>query len=196
MANQVEIANIALSQVKAHAIESFDESSTEAEVVNRIYSIARDACLSDVAPRWARKQSLLSELTEEVSGWDYVYSYPADCLEAIEIYNSAKVNDEDKIPFEIASASSGNASIILTDEAEAELIYTAKITNTGVYDFLFVEALIWKLSSYLAIPLKGDDRLQASCAKAYSAAVGIAKAKTKNEGWRMPDSSSSFVRAR
>ena len=84
MANQVEIANIALSQVKAHAIESFDESSTEAEVVNRIYSIARDACLSDVAPRWARKQSLLSELTEEVSGWDYVYSYPADCLEAID----------------------------------------------------------------------------------------------------------------
>lgn len=196
MANQLEICNLALSQVKGGFIESLTESSREAEIINRIYDLARDSTLTDVAPRFARKQVALALSTDTVTGWSFVYAYPADCLDAIEIYNEASAKDEDKIPFEIAAGSALNTKVILTEQELAELIYTAKVTNTSVYDNLFTEALAWKLASYLAMPLKGDDKLRAQTGQAYSIAVGIAKSKTKNEGWREADTSNAFTKAR
>lgn len=196
MANSVEIANLGLSQVKGGFIESLTEDSREAQICNRIYEICRDAALADVAPQWARKQVALAVLTEEVNGFDYVYAYPNDCLDAIAIYNEASTAAIDRLDFEMGVSADGNTKLILTQYEEAELIYTAKVTNTALYDLLFVEALAWKMASYLAIPLKGDDKLQVSAAQAYTLAVARAKAKTKNEGHKAPELSSSFQRAR
>ncbi len=196
MANQVEICNLALRQVKGGRIESITESSTEAETLRDIYEICRDSALTDISPRWARKQAALALLTETVSGFDYVYQYPADCLRADKIYNSASDSEEDRLPFEIGTNAAGTAPVIMTMIEEAELIYVAKITTTAAYDFLFVEALAWKLAMYLAMPLKGDDKLQAQAARAYAGAVGMAKSNTRNEGHVAPEVTSSFVRAR
>jgi hypothetical protein len=196
MANQVELINLGLSQIKVAPIEALTERSPQAIHVNRIYDIARDATLADVAPKWAKKQEALSESTDEVTGYDYVYTYPAGCLKDLEIYNPAKQNEADTLAYDVGLSASGNSKVILTNYAEAELIYIVRVTNTGVYDMLFVEALALKIALLSAMPLKGDKALLEGMSQAYARAVGNAKAYTRNQGYKVPDASNSFTAAR
>jgi hypothetical protein len=158
--------------------------------------MARDATLADVAPKWARKQLALSLLTEEVTGYDFVYAYPSDCLKDLEIYNPAKTKESDTLEYEIGISESANDKVILTNYEDAELIYVVKVTNTAVYDILFAEALAWKIAALSAIPLKGDEKLAQLVGRGYTIAVGTAKAQTRNAGYRKPDTSNSFKDAR
>lgn len=196
MPSKIEIINYGLSQIRCAAIESISEASVQAIHVNRIYDMARDATLADVSPKWARKQAALAELTQEVTGYSYVYAYPADCLKDIEIYNPAKVNQSDTLEYDIGISDSGNDKVILTQYEAAELIYTIKVTNTGVYDVLFAEALSMKIAAVSAVPLKGDSKLAELAANTYLRAVGNAKASNRNSGYKSPDESNSFTDAR
>jgi hypothetical protein len=196
MPSKIEIINYGLSQVRVASIESLVETSPQAIHVNRIYDMARDATLSDVAPKWARKQAPLALLTEEVSGYDFVYAYPADCLRDIEIWNPAKVNQIDTLEYDLGISESGADKVILTNYEQAELIYTIKVTNTGVYDILFAEALAMKIAALSAVPLKGDDKLAQMAASTYLRAVSNAKVGTRNSGYKKPDESNSFRDAR
>ncbi len=196
MANQIELINLGLSQIKVAAIESLTELSPQAIHVNRIYDIARDVTLADVAPKWATKQEALSESTDEVTGYDFVYNYPAGCLKDIEIYNPAKVNQIDTLAYEVGLSASGNSKTILTNYADVELIYVVKVTNTGVYDMPFVMALAMNIAALSAMPLKGDKPLFEAMSQAYVRAVGNAKAHTRNAGYKPPDASNSFTSAR
>ncbi len=196
MPSKIEIINYGLSQIRTAAIESISEASVQAIHVNRIYDMARDATLCDVSPRWARRQAALTELTETVSGYSFVYAYPADCLKDIEIYNPAKTKQSDTLEYEIGISANGNDKVILSQYEAAELIYTIKVTNTGVYDILFAEALAMKIAALSAIPLKGDSGLAALVARTYLQAVGNAKVGTRNSGYKKPDESNSFRDAR
>jgi hypothetical protein len=116
MANQIEVINLGLSQIKVAPIESLTEQSPQAIHVNRIYEMARDACLSDIAPKWARRQGALSLLDdEEVTGYDFIYDYPADCLKDLEIYNPNKVNESDTLEYDLGLNAAGTRKVILTN---------------------------------------------------------------------------------
>ena len=79
MASEIEICNLALSNIRAGSINSFTEGSLQAQQCNLKYSILRNRVLKE---SWGfnHKIRALSVLTTEVFNWVYAYQYPTDCL--------------------------------------------------------------------------------------------------------------------
>lgn len=86
---------------------------------------------------------------------------------------------------------------ILTDQENAELIYTAQVTTTTLFDPMFVEALSYALAVKLAQPLKADKALKKELEQKYEYVVTRAKAVSANESYKKPDNSgNSYVDVR
>lgn len=213
MPSAVQICNVGLSRVKGtNLIQSLTDNSREAKLCNVHFAIARDSCLAEIDWPFARRQTAMNALTETWSGYTYVYKQPVDCITAREIYNpaiSSSIIDPrvcptvevsnaqtQRIPFDKGLSSTGNFAVILTNIANAELIYTAQITNEAQFPPVFADALGWRLAAELAIPLTGDVAKQQQLMKTYAAILGIAKARASNEEVTQPSSFSNFASAR
>lgn len=196
MANEIDICNIALSRAGAGSIESLTEKTREARACKLHLDLARDSALRDHDWEFARKQASLALLTETVEGWSYVYAYPADCIAAREIFNSAKVGEEDRVPFEVGMSSTGNTRVILTNQASAALIYTSKVTNPVLFDPIFSDALAWRLAAELAVPLRGETSLQQAFMRTALGVINSAKAVGANERHHTPAGNGSLVASR
>lgn len=196
MANTLDICNLALSHVAAYPIQSLDERTKEARECKRLYSVARDAMLE--AHDWgiARKQAALALLDEEVSGWDYVYAWPTDCIVPRKIYDPSEVAGSTPIKFEFRVNEDLNRRVIVTNEEDAELIYTAKITDANLFTSMMVDALGFRLASDLAIPLRSDSKLQVSMLNQFLARVTAAQASSANAEEKPPETISDFQKAR
>jgi hypothetical protein len=208
MASEVSMCNLALSHIGLDSIESLTERTKAAQECDRLYDFVLDATLRDHDWGFARKQVVLALLAETRSGWDYVYAYPTDCVAARGIYNPSSSagtsydseTDEYKkygdVSYEIGSNATGSARVVLTNQASAELIYTAKISNANVYDAAFIESFALHLASYLSIPLKRDTKLKQMLLQEYRLKLGQAQEASAGEGHKDPDNSSSFTRCR
>lgn len=114
---------------------------------------------------------------ETYSGWTYSYFYPDDCLIARAIYNqSMRVTRYEcgynyvgsvfsyptsPVPFTIVSSTTKDSKYIVTNEADAELMYTAKITDVTMFPTTFSDALAWAIAERLSISLTNSTEMQA-----------------------------------
>lgn len=94
--------------------------------------------------------------TERVSlaPWSYEYLLPNDCLRVRQILQN--VGGASAVPYALSGDTddAGNAvKVILTNQPQAVLIYTARITDTDMHDPEFEEALVYALGSKLAMAL-------------------------------------------
>src|SRR5205823_5041731 len=98
------------------------------------YANARDALLEMLDWPFARRHAVLAALTLTRTGWAYVYSLPGDCLAPRRLATGIRPEPVDaRIPFDIeGDASIGTNRILLTDQAAAELIYTANTPNAAI----------------------------------------------------------------
>lgn len=162
-----DICNVALSKLgETKFIDSLTANTNNARVANLLYEPSRDALLEMVPWPFAERNVVLGELFNATddstnvllanSGWGYVYALPTDCLCPRYIETGLPNPAEDqKIPFKLRDSAS-NGVVLLTNEEDAELVYTRKVTETGKFSPLFVEALAWKLAYEFtfAIPVK------------------------------------------
>lgn len=192
MASEVQICNLALSQLGAYKIESLSESTEEARQCNLHYDNVRDSVLSAHAWDFATKQLTLALLTDTYEGYDYAYSYPNDCLVAREIYSDS----DTKIKFEIIADSDLTSKVIITDEEDAVLIYTARVTDPNMYSPLFVNALSLALASTIVQPLKKDPALFNKLYNQYIATISSAKTMDAHEGYVEQPETCDFIDAR
>jgi hypothetical protein len=193
--SEVAICNEALSHIGAYSITSLTEQSKEARQCNILYASARDQALRDFPWNFAEKRvalALLSSVTP--TGYDYAYAYPPDCLKAREIYNS--VTGGEKIDFIINAAADGKSKMILTDEEDAILIHTMRITNTEVFDGTFKKALGYLLASELAWPITKKASIQGAMLEIYSSIISTAKAGNASEGRDSQEVDNPFIAAR
>lgn len=182
MASDIGICNMALSHLgDAANVSDFNEGSMQADQCRTFYPIARDVCLEmgewDFATRRIQP-ALISN--PPPSSWLYAYALPADCLKALAVFG---VSTDERItqPFIIESASDGTR-VLYTNQVNAILRYTLKITDTSQFSPLFEDAVGWLLASYLSGPIiKGDQGIQAGRA-AYSTFLGqLGNAKSSND---------------
>jgi len=150
MNSTTEIANAALIEVGASAITNLDsDTTTHGDIVRRWYSHTRDAMLRQYTWNFAlARQALSQDATGPPFEFTYSYSLPTNpyCLRALEMYNSmAKWKVEGRK--------------LLTDDASVNLKYISRVTNVVDFDDLFTEALIFRLASNIAIPIKRDKEL-------------------------------------
>lgn len=207
MANEIQIANLALSRLGGYRIQSFSDATKEAREASLHYPLMRDSVLEDHDWDFARKRTLLALLATTYTGWAYAYQYPIDCLVARSIISSVDANgisqfsEETGLPsagkaeYEVISNAAMNSRVILTDKASAELVYTGKVTDANMFSPLFVNALAWRLASDLAIPLKGKADLHNSLYALYTAELSKAKASMANQGFSAPDQTFQQSRA-
>jgi hypothetical protein len=160
MATQVEICNEALTHIGAkNLITSISEQSKEASRLNAVWNRARDNVLQRHRWNFAKKQVALAIVSGvEVSGWDYVYAYPTDCVTPRELWQEDVTGDP--IAFASAISADSDARYVLTNQESAELIYTARITQIATYSPPFCTVLAWELADMVCMPLTADLELK------------------------------------
>ena len=215
MASEVEICNMALSNIRAGSINSLDESSLQAQQCKLKYPFLRDMLLRDVPWNFAHKVGVLALLTDDLFNWVYAYQYPSDCLYINNlILNFEEFGDtgdgvtrarhiEDiytpdlgrQVKYEIQNVD-GN-KVIAANEPELRISYRKKVTDPDLFDTLFIQAFAQLLASELAIPVVGAEvgrKLKSDALKLYESYLLEATATTKNESY-VPPVESDFINA-
>lgn len=191
MASVTDIYNQALANLGVtRYVSDTTDQTLEAEVCNQWYEQVRDELLRSADWPFARRRVTLALVADGPGHWEYQYRYPSDCLflRALVVDGVRNPRTDQRTEFEVAS--DATARVIWTDMESASAVYTKRITDTTVFDPLFVSALAWGLSARIAMPLSVDSRLSQMASQQYSLAVQRALAAAFNEGYQaQPDPS-------
>lgn len=219
MASDVDICNLALAAIGTRSsISALDEGSTESNACALQYTVARDAVLGGVHWNFARKQALMAVLKDASLGqsvpppWNYEYAYPSDCLQGRYVMPQLAATGggvPGTVPVQsIASApvyflvgsdtdSNGNdQNVILTNQPQAILVYTKRITNPSLFGPDFVDAFAYYLASRICIALTGDKGLARGMFDMADKLVKAAQTSNGNEGITVIDSVPDWIRVR
>lgn len=202
MPSETSICNAALFHLGVDPITSLSATTKPARACNAIYEDTRDEVLRAHEWPFATKRQALATLSEDYVGWEYAYSMPSDCLKAQKLYdastgdNTSKYEPAASIPYEIALSTTGNKRVLLTDQSDAILIYTAAVTSPPLFGDDFVKALAFVLASKLAMPLKQDRNLMLTYTSMFETAIARAQAIARNESNRRSRSVETILESR
>jgi hypothetical protein len=189
------ICNQALAHIKKPFIASLSEQSKAATYCNFLYPKARDFVLQDHDWGFAERRVYGAEITGvEPVGYEYAYEFPADALKIRRIYQ--EVDGADPIKYIIQAQESLEDKMVITDQYQAILIFTAKIENTNMFSAAFETALSWKLAADLAMPMTGSKQIEAATLQVYQAYIGRAQTLDANESNEIIEVDNPFIAAR
>lgn len=176
MASVVDICNLALSHLGDSAtVSSIDppEGSAQAEHCARFYPTARDVVLEAHDWTFATRRVALAQSGTPPSAWAYAYALPASCIRVLAVLDPAATSDQDTQDFV------EEGGYLYTNQADAVVKYTTRVTDTTKFSPSFTEALAWLLASYLTGPvLKGDKTSKEWALRMYN--ISLASARTFN----------------
>lgn len=177
MASAIDICNLALAHIGDEAtVASLDppEGSAQASHCARFYPMARDSLLEAHTWNFAVRRAVLAEVANTWTQWQFAYAKPADCLRVISVLPSDGYDDYEANVSEntvsdlniggflapqkyVIELNDNSASVILTNQEDAIVRYSAFVTDTTKFSPLFVQVLSWNLAAMLAGPvIKGD----------------------------------------
>lgn len=193
--SEVDVYNLALDCVgNTEPLANTTDNTKAARVCRRWYPVALEATLKDIPSFTTKAVPLALVAGASFPGYEYVYRYPSDCLQARQITNAdgSRLRWYEyapgyqyvlwlppKIPYEISM--DANGKLILTDLIDAYLVYTARITAVGLFDTLFVNALAMRLAYHIAVPMALDPKQIPGIWTMYRAARGEARRSSLNE---------------
>ena len=208
MSSEVEVCNLALSNIRAGSINSFNEGSVQAQVCKLKYPILRDRCLREIPWQFNHKIRALASVTTEIFNWSYAYSYPADCLKirrlvgsfeelpagssnvASRLLDSRVIPLKDirrQIPYEVFNFD--DSKVIGSDQPDLRIDFAAKVTNPNLFSDDFIMALSHLLSSELAVPIVGAElgrALRSDSLQLYKSYLASAIATDQNDQYFTP----------
>ncbi len=138
--SEVEICNLALLSIGAEAIESLTDTTDRAVLCRHFYPSCRDELLTVMQPQAAIKRSLLAGTTTPISGWDYAFTLPTDCLQPLDI-------DDETVSWAVE----GNT--IVTNSTPIYLRYVSRLEDVTKYPSTFARTLLAYLSARLTYPI-------------------------------------------
>lgn len=216
MASEVDICNLALSNVRGGSINSLDEPSLQAQQCKLKYPIVRDMLLSDFTWGFNKGIKSLAELSDvDLFNWAYAYQYPSDCLHVVKLIpnfeqfsqsdgalRSRRIEDlyghdlDMQIKFEVFNESNGK--VIAANEQQLRIVYRKKVTDPNLFDNLFLQAFSSMMSAELAVPIVGVEAgrpLRQDALTMYKHFIQSAAAKNANEQYTEPQES-EFITVR
>lgn len=201
MASVVDICNLALARLGDEAtVASIDppEGSAQAEHCQRFYPIARDALLEMHDWSFATSRARLALLSgADTWEWQYAYAEPANVVRVLAILADDGSATDDPQPFD--RESTGTATKILTDQAEAVARCTFRVTDPNRFPPLFTDSLAWLLASMLAKPVvKGEAgiNLEKACMQQFMLRVSEAKVSDARQRHVKPTHTPGWISAR
>ena len=217
MSSEVEICNLALSNIRAGSINSLTEGSIQAQICKLKYPILRDRCLREIPWQFNHKIRALAPVVTDIFNWAYAYSYPVDCLKIRRLvgsYEELPAGSADvasrlldsrvlpnkgyrrQIPYEVFNFD--DAKIIGSDQPDLRIDFAAKVTDPNLFSDDFIMALSHLLSSELAVPIVGAElgrALRNDSLQLYKQYLASAIATDQNDQYLEP-SESDFVTIR
>lgn len=148
--------------------------------------------------------------------WQYEYAYPANCIKARYVVPSNSNGTLSipifSVPLEAGVFVNGAAvrfntaqgkdlsnnpiRVILTNQANAILTYTAQTTDLNLWSKDAIMALSLVLAAYITPTLSGDKKLQANLFASARDRVTTAEVKDANEGLTIQDSTPDWMSIR
>ena len=209
MASEVEICNLALSNIRAGSINSLTESSLQAQVCKLKYALMRDRCLK---VGWDFNRTIVPLASVEVTiyNWAHAYSYPVNCLKILRIIPEYEKITGDtsvvsrlidtqilpitshrrQLPYEVFNFN--NVKVIGCNETTLHIDYAIKVEDPNLFSDDFILALSHLLSSEIAIPLVGVEKgrlLRSDEVQLYDTYITAAAADDSNDGHLEPTES-------
>ena len=200
LSTDVDIANAALALCgHKRQITDFAENNPEAVMAGLMFAQARDALLSDVEWAFATRRIILTPpLDSTRSNWNYAYDLPGDLLvdRGIVVAGVRQPVISQRIPYAIEMNDDATGQILVTDEPEPELIYTARVEDPMLYPVYFTDALVARLATDMVVPLSID--IQAGRILAEMAEYRFRRAVAMNNrvGEPGPEPESQFITIR
>ena len=178
MATEVSICSNALRRLGDDPITSLTDDTERARLCNAFYTDARDACLRSHPWNFAITRASLARLSDAPAyGFNYQYSLPTNpyCLRVLEMEYSDQI-------FKVENVAT-HGRVLLTDEGTANILYIARITDTTLFDPMFVDVLTAKLSLDLAYPVTNSMQVQQQMQKLYQTKHSEARSIDGQEGF-------------
>lgn len=174
MATDIDLVNQALSHIGNRAnVSSIDppDGTVEANWAARFYRTAVYRALAREDWSFARTRAALgAEDLPAGTVWRYAYGVPSDCVQPRRVLTGDQTQYEDD-----TAAYEREGSMLLTNQADAVLIYTRAITDATKFTPLFGDTVALDLAAYLAGPiLKGSEGVNAA-SKLRQAAAQVAR---------------------
>lgn len=203
--SDAQICTVALARVgEKQPIDSLNATTSSARLCKAIYELARDAALEEFPWPFATRRALLAVLADEATdaaartGWAYTYSLPADCLAprylVTGLEGTENVDPSLQPAFEVED-DAVEGRVLVTNQEDAELVYTVRQDNPGKFTPLFCDALAWRIAYELALSLPVKAPLAQMCWQMYQVKVQEAAAATFKHMKESPATPAS-VRAR
>ena len=212
MTSEIEICNLALSNIRAGSINSFDESSLQAQVCKLKFALMRDRCLRDTVWNFNRTIKALALINVDIYNWAYAYSYPINCLKIHRIIpnyeemtgDGAVISRETlpisgnrrQIPYETFNFN--NVKVIGCNDTSLHIDYAMKIENTNLFSDDFVIAFSHLLASEIVISLVGVEKgrqLRSDSVELYQEYIRSAIASDMNDTY-LQATESEYVTSR
>ena len=172
----VDIANLALTELGADTILALDEDSVNARRVNSVYAMIRDEVLRAHPWSFAIKRYYLPTIaTTPLFEWQYAYQIPTDCLRVIDVYDKDGYSIDDESTSPPADRWVKEGSQILSDDTELYLKYIGRITDAAAFDAAFITAFAARLASELCYPITNSASLTKSLMDIYDVKLRRAK---------------------
>lgn len=203
MSTKTDLCNIALANLgETIQIADIDtDKSASAKKCRQFLDLTIRGALSDFPWTFARGVVDLAILSDQESElYEYIYAYPNDCLEPRSIvipnspiglyyryypyfFNGAS-GIETAPPeflrpnFEKGLSADGKSRTIMTNYESAKLLYTKDVQDElQLWPTAFFEAVAWRLSAYLAMPVAQSPSLAESARAQYNMLISIAAAQ-------------------
>lgn len=171
MVSAVQICNLGLTKIGEESITAFTDDTKAGRLCNLHYAPARDMVLRDHIWNFAIKRVSLAQSTG-TPAWEYAYQFalPTDFIRAVntDLLKTAEWKIEN--------------GFLLSDDSSVKLKYVAQITDTEMFDPLFVEALAARIAAELAVPLSDSTTLSQQMFNLYASKIRTARAADAQEG--------------
>lgn len=182
MASKIAICNMALGWLGSPPIASLTENRPEARYADQYYDLALEQCLRDHRWNFAQRRERLASIDVPegyLPVFSFAYAMPTDSIMAHTVFDAAGIEHK----FEVALSADGGSKIILTHIENAFLAYTAKVTNTELFDPNFARALARRLAADLVVPvLKNNPQKVQEAETLYLNFVKMAQLADAREG--------------
>jgi hypothetical protein len=194
MISETKICNLALTKLGTNTIVNLTESTENARRCNLIYDPIRREILRAHTWCWATKIQTLSEIAdEEIINYDYIYTYPADCLYILRVFDE---NETDINNYKILLTTDTNKRCIATNTYQAYIEYIKDIDDVTLFDDIFIEAFAARIAAELVMPLTGNENLKGSLLQEYQIQIEKAKKTNQQEKHTVLNQSSPYLAAR
>lgn len=186
---EAAVCNVALLRIgQLVTVSSLEDASPYGRACKVLYEPARDAVLEAKWWSFAKRRATLAQTADgevDLGPWSYAYTLPANCIAPRYIETGLVAPGQgDEIPFDMQLNVAGSARVLMTDEAEVELVYTGKIEAMGLWSPMARDALAMKIAGDLAMSVAKKPQLGLELMKAwvgFTNAAAAANARQQRE---------------